>query len=237
MAWTMFKKAFLVLACIACGGVLPTWAQHPAYVVHAVVEGSDTIPLIHLAEAEVYGRWSPKGRREAERFDKLMRNVIKVYPYAKITGQLLAEYETELQTIEGKGDQDLYVRIAEAELRAEFEAEVKDLTVSQGKVLVKLIDRETGQTSYELVKQLRGSFVAFVWQGLARLFDQDLKAEYDPSGADATIELIVQRIERGELAVAERSARTAKAQAKLEKRKARLYRKYGLTADRPTLSN
>ena len=57
------------------------------------------------------------------------------------------------------------MKLAEAELRAEFEAEVKDLTMSQGKVLVKLIDRETGKTSYELVKELRGSFTAFVWQG------------------------------------------------------------------------
>ena len=159
-----------------------------------------------------------------------------MYPYAKITGQLLSEYETELQAIQAKNDQELYVKIAEAELRAEFEAEVKDLTVSQGKVLVKLIDRETGQTSYELVKQLRGSFVAFMWQGLARLFDHDLKAEYDPEGTDATMEIIVQRIERGELPVADRSARTAKAQAKLEKRKARLYKKYGLSQD-PTSAN
>ena len=139
-----------------------------------------------------------------------------------------------MKTIEAKHDQDLYVKVAEAELRAEFEAEVKDLTVSQGKVLVKLIDRETGQTSYELVKQLRGSFVAFMWQGLARLFDQDLKSQYDPEGNDAAMELIVQRIERGELPVAERSARTAKAQAKLERRKARLYRKYGVAPDHAT---
>ncbi|MBX2973246.1 MAG: DUF4294 domain-containing protein [Flavobacteriales bacterium] len=227
----MFRKALPTLAILALCAALPAKAQTPAYVVHAVVEGTDTIPLIYLGEARVEGRWKPRDRREAERYDKLMRNVIKVYPYARITGQLLSEYESELKAIEGKSDQELYVKIAEAELRAEFEAEVKDLTVSQGRVLVKLIDRETGHTSYELVKQLRGSFVAFVWQGLARLFDQDLKSEYDREGADATIELIVQRIERGELAVADRSARTAKAQAKLEKRKARLYRKYGLSAD------
>ena len=71
---------------------------------------------------------------------------------------------------------------------------------------------------------------------LGRIFDQDLKSEYDPEGSDATIELIVQRIERGELPVAERSARTAKAQAKLEKRKARLYKKYGLVLE-PTTAN
>lgn len=230
----MFSRFFASLAVCAVLFALPLATKGQAYVVHAVVEGSDTIPLVYLGEAQVHGRWKPRDRREAERYDKLMRNVIKVYPYAKVTGQLLSEYESELQAIEAKTDQDLFVKIAEAELRAEFEAEVKDLTVSQGKVLVKLIDRETGQTSYELVKQLRGSFVAFVWQGLARLFDQDLKSEYDPEGSDATIELVVQRIERGELTVADRSARTAKAQAKLEKRKARLYKKYGLVSERST---
>ncbi|HMC98331.1 MAG TPA: DUF4294 domain-containing protein, partial [Flavobacteriales bacterium] len=133
-----------------------------------------------------------------------------------------------LSTIHNGRDQDLYVKLAEAELRAEFEGELKDLTVSQGRVLIKLVDRETGHTSYELVKELRGNFQAFIWQGLARLFGNDLKDEYDPFGDEAMIEAIVQRIERGELAVTPRGARTAKAQARLDKRRARLYKKYGL---------
>lgn len=232
----MFSKATQLAILLATAFGFQVEAQTPAYVVHAVVLDGDTIPLLYLGEAEVTGRWTPKDRREAERYSKLMRQVVKVYPYAKITGQLLAEYEAELKAMHGAADQDLYMKIAEAELRAEFETEVKDLTVGQGKVLVKLIDRETGHTSYELVKQLRGAFVAFVWQGLARIFDQDLRSEYDPAGSDATIELIVQRIERGELPVAARSARTAKAQAKLEKRKARLQKKYGLVLE-PTSAN
>jgi len=113
-------------------------------------------------------------------------------------------------------------------LRAEFEEEVKDLTMSQGRVLIKLIDRETGKTSFDLVRQLRGSFTAFVWQGLARIFGQDLRSSYDPHGEDQMMELVVQRIERGELVAVPRAARTEKAQVRLEKRKARLYRKYGL---------
>lgn len=208
----------------------------PMHVLQAIVVNGDTIPLVQLTEAEVQARWRPKDRREAERYDKLVRQVRKVYPYARLTGELLREYEHDLSQIEKNNDQELYTKLAEAELRAEFEAEVKDLTVSQGKVLVKLIDRQTGKTSYKLVQQLRGSFVAFVWQGMARIFGQDLKSVYDPNGEDSTIELIVQRIERGELAVADRSARTAKAQAKLEKRKARLYKKYGLSPE-PTSAN
>lgn len=194
----------------------------------AVVIDGDTIPVIQLDPSEVRGRWAARDRRQAERYDRLTRNVAKVYPYARITGDLLREYEHDLSMIHRDGDQDLYVKLAEVELRAEFEAEVKDLTTSQGRVLIKLIDREAGRTSYELVKELRGSFTAFVWQGMARLFGQDLRSSYDPRGEDLLMELIVQRIERGEIAVADRGPRTAKAQARLEKRKARLYRKYGV---------
>lgn len=227
---TMDRSAIPLVALLVLAASFPAWGQQsvPTHVLQAVVVNGDTIPVVQLPELNVEARWRPKDRRAAERYTKLVRQVVKVYPYARLTGQLLAEYEHDMEQIERTGDQELYIKLAEAELRAEFEAEVKDLTVSQGKILVKLIDRQTGQTSYNLVKQLRGSFVAFVWQGMARLFGQDLKSDYDPKGEDSTIELIVQRIERGELPLAERTARTAKAQARLERRKARLYKKYGL---------
>ncbi len=197
-------------------------------VLQAVVVDGDTMPVVTLPEAIVDARWTPRDRREARQYDKLTRNVVKVYPYARITRELLAEYENDLARIERGNDQELYVKLAEAELRAEFEAEVKDLTMSQGKVLVKLIDRETGRTSYSLVKELKGGFQATLWQGVARLFGHDLKANYDAEGEDLMIEVIVRRIENGELAVERRAPRTEKAQARLEKRKQRLYRKYGI---------
>jgi hypothetical protein len=103
------------------------------------------------------------------------------------------------------------------------------MTILQGRILVKLIDRETGHTSYDLVKQLRGSFQAWMWQGVAQLFGNDLKGEYDPQGDDRVIESIVRRIENGELAATPRAPRTERATARLAKRKARLYRKYGVT--------
>ncbi|MCB9184138.1 MAG: DUF4294 domain-containing protein [Flavobacteriales bacterium] len=196
----------------------------------AIVIDGDTLPVIDLWPSEVVSRWTARDRRQAERFDRLTRRVVKVYPFARITSELLREYEHDLAAIDRNGDQDLYVKLAEAELRAEFEAEVRDMTTSEGRVLTKLIDRETGKTSYELVRQLRGSFTAFIWQGMARVFGQDLKSTYDAAGDDQLMELVVQRIERGELTVAQRPARTAQAQARLERRKARLYRRYGLSA-------
>jgi len=198
-------------------------------VYRAVIIDGDTVPMVDLATTHVESRWTARDRRQAERYDRLTRNVLRVYPYARITGHLLREYEHDLAQMERGNDQELYLKLAEAELRAEFEAEVKDLTISQGKVLIKLIDRETGRTSYDLVKTLRGSFTAFMWQGMARMFGHDLRGSYDPDGDDKLVELIVQRVERGELAVADRGPRTAKAQARLEKRKARLYKKYGLS--------
>ena len=102
------------------------------------------------------------------------------------------------------------------------------MTQSQGRLLIKLIDRQTGQTSYDLVKTLRGSFEAWLWQGVAKLFGNDLKTDYDPQGDDVLVESIVRRIENRELVCTPRPARTEKAQARLEKRKARLYKRYGL---------
>lgn len=204
--------------------------------VKAVVVDGDTLPYVELGAASVYGHWSRAARDEKRRYDRLTRYVLKVYPYARITARLLDEYERDLATIERAGDQDLYVKLAEAELRAEFEEEVKGMTVTQGRVLMKLIDRETGHTTYDLVKQLRGNFQAWLWQGIAQLFGNDLKDDYDAVGEDRSIEHIVQRILSGELQTAERAPMTPKAHARLEKRKARLYRKYGLT-QAPTTMN
>lgn len=214
---------------VLCGLLLhtATHAQGPV-LAPIVVENGDTIPLFMLDEVPVVAVMSPAARRRMEKMDKLTRNVVKVYPYARVTAQLLDEYEHDLAAMDRERDKDLYMKLAEAELRAEFEEEVKGLTMSQGRVLIKLIDRETGHTGYDLVKQLRGSFQAWMWQGVARLFGNDLKDEYDPEGDDALVENIVRRIENGELATAPRAARTEKAQARLEKRKARLYRRYGL---------
>lgn len=200
-------------------------------VYQGIVENGDTMMQAILPAALVEDTWVAKDKRQAEQYDKLMRNVLKVYPYAEVTGKLMNEYSYDMARIDSESDQKLYIKLAEIELRAEFEEELKNLTMSQGRVLLKLIDRETGETSYDLVKELRGDFHAFIWQGLARLFGQDLKSKYDMEGEDRFIEHIVQRIERGELAVTEREPRTAKAQARLERRKARLFRKHGLHPD------
>ncbi|MBP9159904.1 MAG: DUF4294 domain-containing protein [Flavobacteriales bacterium] len=213
----------LLLACMAPASV---WAQQT--MVSVVIQGGDTMPTYTLAPVLVEAQMTRKVRRNAERIDRLTRYVQKVYPYALITAKLLDEYDHDLAAIHRESDKELYLKLAEAELRAEFDQDIKSMTVTQGRILVKLIDRQTGHTSYDLVKQLRGSFQAWMWQGVAKVFGNDLKGEYDPEGDDKLVESIVRRIENGELATTPREARTEKAVARLVKRKARLYRKYGV---------
>src|SRR5207248_1477415 len=92
-----------------------------------------------------------------------------------------------------------YRKSVEEQVRKDFEEQIKKLSINQGNVLIKLIDRETGHTSYELIKDLKGSLSAFFAQGLAKIFGHDLKESYDSAGSDKAIENIVRQIERGEI--------------------------------------
>ena len=159
-----------------------------------VLENGDTIPVAVLADAEISAPRVFKSAAEERRYRSLEKKVRKVYPYAKLAGEKLREYEDELSKIESERKKKKFYKKVERELKAEFGDELTKLTVGQGRILIKLIDRETGDTSYELVSELRGSFSAFFWQGLARIFGHNLKSNYDPDGEDRLIEEIVQRI-------------------------------------------
>jgi hypothetical protein len=166
-------------------------------VTRGVIEGTDTLAMIELPELRVYERQDFEYLYLKRRYRRLIRNVKKAYPYAKIAGVELKKLDDHLATLENEKEQKAYVEEAEEAIMSEFEKEVKRLTVSQGIILVKLIDRETGRTSYQVIKDLKGGFTAFFWQGIARLFGNNLKAEYDPVDKDRVIEDIVLGIEAG----------------------------------------
>ena len=157
----------------------------------------DSLPTMNLGNVNVVERRSFKNKADRRRYDRLERYVKKVYPYAELAGTLLRNYDDTLATIKNEVRRKAYMKKVEEELKVEFEGELKKLTVMQGVILVKLIDRETGESSYDLVKQLRGSLSAFLWQSMARLFGQNLKLKYDPKGEDRDIEQIVQMLESG----------------------------------------
>ncbi|MFM9006978.1 MAG: DUF4294 domain-containing protein [Bacteroidota bacterium] len=163
-----------------------------------VVDG-DTIPLIHLAPAEVFATLSPEAAEKIKAFNKLRRDVLKAYPYARLAADKLKYINDSVARIPNEKARKRFIKATEDEMKAQFEKDLRKLTFTQGRILIKLVDRETGRTSYSLVKDLRGSFQAFFWQSLARLFGANLKSEYKPEDEDLLIESIVQQIERGEL--------------------------------------
>jgi hypothetical protein len=128
-------------------------------------------------------------------WDRLKYNVRVVLPLARTASSKLNEYEVVLRGLPDERSRKKYLEQAEEELKRDFEKKIKDLSFNQGMILIKLIDRETGNTSYDLVKKLRGNFKAFMWQGVARLFGSNLKSEYDSDGDDKLIEMAVNQIE------------------------------------------
>ena len=129
----------------------------------------------------------------------MIRNVKIAYPYAKLAGIKFNEYSKQISATSSEREKKLMMKKAEDELQAQFGDELKELTFTQGKILLKLIDRQTSNCSYDIVKEFRGKFVAFFWQGIGKIFGYDLKTKYDPLHEDADIERIVLMIENGSI--------------------------------------
>lgn len=163
-----------------------------------VIDG-DTMPIAMLPETKIVDAMIFKSKRQAQKFDKLKRDVKKAYPYAMMASVKLKEYNAKLATMHLEAERKLYMKKAEKEIIKQFEGDIRQLTLNQGKILIKLIDRETGATSYNLVKELRGSFSAWMWQSLAVFFGANLKSEYDGKGDDKMIENIIGLIQSGEI--------------------------------------
>lgn len=168
-------------------------------IVMAQIIDNDTLITMPLPEYCVSAKLPRKLRAQFKAHSKLVYHVKKVYPYARLAGIKLNEYEEILKAAESDKERRRLMKLAEAELKAEFEDDLKKLTFKQGLILIKLVDRETGNTSYELVQELRGNFTAFFWQTFARLFGYNLKIKYDPNGEDKEIEDIVVMIEKGQI--------------------------------------
>jgi len=169
------------------------------FVLYGIIIDGDTLLLSSIDEVFIFPRRKFDSRRDYRRYRRLIRNVKKAYPYAKLAKEKLDEIEANLAKIKSEKEQKEYVKQVEKDLKDQYEEDLKKLTLTQGRILIKLIDRETGDTSYELVKELRGSLSAFFWQALARLFGSNLKSEFDAEGEDKLIDEIVILIEHGQL--------------------------------------
>jgi len=163
-----------------------------------VTEG-DTVLLATIKEVYIFPKPKFSSRKAEYHYWKLVRDLKIVYPYAQLAKVKLEELNQEFMKLPNDRARKEYAKQVEKQLRVEYEDQLKALTITQGKLLIKLIDRETGKTSYTLVKELRGSFQAAFWQTVAVIFGSSLKVKYDPQGKDAEIEKIVRKIELGYL--------------------------------------
>jgi hypothetical protein len=130
-------------------------------------------------------------------WDRLVYNVKVVLPYARLAGQKLREYNSILLSAKNETEKKKLMKQAEKELKAQFGKQIMDMTFSQGEILMKLVDKETGNTTYDIVKELRGSFIVFFYQNIGRLFGYNLKIRYDPNGKDHQIATAIYMIENG----------------------------------------
>ncbi len=162
-----------------------------------VVDG-DTLPLVNLEQVEVVTTYLYKTRRQQEQGTRTKHNVKKVYPYAVIAAAKLKEYDKVLATMQEKHLRNIFIKYCEKDLRKEFEGQLTALTVTQGKILMKLLDRETGKTTYEIVKQMRGGFQATMWQAGAVVFGHNMKTRYEADTEDLMIERAIRLVETGQ---------------------------------------
>ena len=195
------KKALFIFLFFSFAAFATTAQDIEGVVVQARIIDGDTVPVVSLEEIEIYSfsLHIPKTKRQRRRLTRLIRNIKIVYPYAKLAGIELRRYEYRLKHAKTDKERRQILKQAEKEINDKYGDDLRKLTFSQGLILIKLIDRETGSSSYDLVKQLRGSFRAFFYQAFARIWGYNLKEEYDPDGEDRQIEIIVRMIERGQI--------------------------------------
>lgn len=170
------------------------------FMVPVTVYKGDTIPSLRMPVLYVFKDFLKfKNEKERREFYKLVRNVKKTLPLAKEINGLIIETYEYLQTLPDEKAREKHLKRVEKGLKEQYTPRLKKMTFSQGKLLIKLINRQTDSSSYELVKAFLGSFKAGFYQAFASLFGASLKKEYHPEGEDALTERVILMVESGQI--------------------------------------
>lgn len=159
----------------------------------------DTIPCVQLRTVYIFKPLKFKNEKERMEYYRLVRNVKKVYPISREINQAIIETYEYLQTLPNEKARQKHIKRVEKGLKEQYTPRMKKLSYAQGKLLIKLVDRQSNQTSYDLVKAFMGPFKAGFYQTFAALFGASLKKEYDPLGEDKLTERIVLMVENGQI--------------------------------------
>ena len=164
-----------------------------------IVEGKDTIYIDNINPSKVYSRLPRQKGKDWRKYYRLVHNFSKAYPYALVARKLVEEADSTIAADKLKRvKREQYVSKVQKELFDVFESQMRSMTVSQGALLMKLIDREVGKSSYDIIKDYKNGMAAGFWQGIAKIFGTDLKKPYDPEGEDALTEELVKIWDAGD---------------------------------------
>lgn len=205
-------RGLLCTLCLVCVATLTTalhaQSDEPQLKVKAykgwykmVDEYGDTVRMIEIYDVYVYPPMKFKDKKQEEFYWRTVRDVRKTLPYARAAGQALLETYEYIQTIPDKKEREKHLATMEKDIVAQYKPAIMKLTKNQGKVLLKLINRETAQSSYNIVKAFLGSFRAGFWQTFGRFFGMNMKAGFNPekNEEDAIIDRVAHLIEQGAL--------------------------------------
>ena len=195
----LFKKKKKEKEKVTVEQVRPKPAPAQEGVLEFIVEGNDTIYIDQIRASKVYSRLPKMKGREWRQYYRLVHNFSKAYPYALVAKKLVIEADSVIAAENLKGiKREKYINKVQKELFDVFESQMRSLSVSQGALIMKLVDREVGKSSYNIIKGYKSGITAGFWQGIAKMFGTDLKKPYDPEGEDAATEELVQIWEAGD---------------------------------------
>ncbi len=204
-AATMYRMWGIVLVLMLAGACCVSAQElgDPEFVLmvkvaKTVVDG-DTIQYMEMQNVYVYPEPTFKNKRQQKAYTRLVRNVKKVLPIAKEVRQMLIETAEYVETIPTKRERDEHLKRVEQSIVKEYKPKMKKLTFAQGKLLIKLVDRECNSTAYEAIKAFIGPVRAGVWQAFAWMFGASLKKGWQPEGVDRLTERVVLMVEAGQL--------------------------------------
>jgi hypothetical protein len=190
----------LVVFAFLIGGKVNLFAQQlnnrDTIISYAIIYNGDTIEAKTLVDVSFYSRLTQSQRDNQAKWTRLRNAVYVTFPYALRAGIVINDINRKLVSVSNEQERKNYIKSREKELRKEFTTPLTNLSIYQGKVLMKLINRETGNNCYEIIKEYKGGLTARLYQTVAFFFSSSLKQPYDKNGEDVEVEKIVREVER-----------------------------------------
>jgi len=191
------RKFYILIIIILTSFVARSQEAKPGQLVRGTIVGTDTIYQVYVQDIWIYPPKKFSNNYQREKYSRYVAKVKKVYPVAVEARILLKKYEPLYYATQSDRERKKMMKNLEKELLDKHKENLKKWSISDGKILIKLIDRETDRSAYSLIQDFRGDFSAVFWQGIARLFKNNLKDGYDPVNEDRVLEEIVRKIESG----------------------------------------